>query len=110
MAASLWLSELLSLGPLTPPAEDALLFRKVRRVEPGLGSLIERLEADHREVADLLYAVEELANGLPSTEAEADRKPLAEALGRLHESLLAHLDLEERSLEPALRQLEPWTG
>ena len=91
-------------------AEDAMLFRQVRRVEPELEPVIDRLEAEHRDVAGLLDGVEELADALPETADETSRRPLVEALGRLHDSLLAHLDFEERSLESALRRMPPWGG
>lgn len=91
-------------------AEDALLFREVRRVEPGTEPVIERLEREHRDVAQLLDEVEQLADGLPATEDEEARRPLVAALGRLHQSLLAHLDFEEQSLEATLRRMAPWVG
>ncbi len=91
-------------------AEDAMLFRSVRAAEPQLEPVIGRLEAEHRDVAGSLGRVEELAEALPETEDEADRAPLVEALGSLRESLLAHLDFEERSLESALRRMKPWNG
>jgi hypothetical protein len=85
-------------------AEDALLFPELRRTNPALGPTVDRLEADHRKVSDLLDRVEELANELETDDAQ--RPALVTALDELSTHLLVHLDFEEESITPTLRQ---WT-
>jgi hypothetical protein len=80
--------------------EDAAWFPALRQVNPGLRTVIDRLEADHRLVSELLDAVEAAADRI-ATDAEA-RPALAGALQALAEHLLAHLDYEEQQLNPTL--------
>lgn len=83
------------------------MFPSVRRVAPELGPVIDRLERDHREVAQLLVAVEGAAMAV---EAEGGRERLVVALGSLGTTLLDHLAREERDLEPALARMRSWLG
>ena len=39
-------------------AEDALLFPVLRAADPSIGSVVDRLEADHARVSHLLHVVE----------------------------------------------------
>jgi iron-sulfur cluster repair protein YtfE (RIC family) len=80
--------------------EDAALFPVLRRANPDLGPVLERLNAEHRRVSDLLDEVESAAGAI-----EEDRTRVIEALDALAEQLLAHLDFEEESLGPTLRRL-----
>lgn len=84
-------------------AEDVMLFPALRRANPGLAPVIDKLEADHRRVSDLLDDVERAAAGLTRSEDARERVTLA--LEVLAESLLAHLDYEERNAGPTLRRL-----
>jgi hemerythrin superfamily protein len=86
-------------------AEDRLLFPALREVDPALAPVVDRLEEDHRRVSDLLDAVERSAEEL--TGAAPARTELAGALDVLAEHLLAHLALEEESVEPAMALLSP---
>lgn len=85
--------------------EDVSFFPELRRVNPDLDSVVDKLEADHRVVSDLLDDVEAAARRL--NEASA-RPELADALHWLGEHLLAHLDYEEAKLAPTLRRLRSW--
>lgn len=90
-------------------AEDALLFPAVRREGEGMNPIVDRLEADHRRVSDLLDEVEEACEGpLESEGAACDR--LSAALSELAEHLLEHLDYEEESLRTTLNSWKslPW--
>jgi hypothetical protein len=87
--------------------EDRAVFPSVRRVAPELGPAIDRLERDHRDVADLLVAVEQAAL---SVEDAGGRERLVERLAALQETLLDHLAREERDLEPALARMRSWLG
>ncbi|NJO06729.1 MAG: hemerythrin domain-containing protein [Chloroflexaceae bacterium] len=86
--------------------EDAAWFPALRRINPGLHSVIDKLQADHVVVAQLLDEVEAAAQRLASDETA--RTTLADALHRLAEHLIAHLDYEETSLASTLRSLTTW--
>lgn len=86
-------------------AEDAKLFPALRAANPDLGPVVDRLEADHRRVSDLLDEVEEAADDL-SAEAEAKtRARVASGLDELADHLLEHLAFEEESVEETMRSM-----
>jgi iron-sulfur cluster repair protein YtfE (RIC family) len=87
-------------------AEDVMLFPSLRRADPGIGEVVDRLEHEHRQVSDLLDAVEAAARELTDLDTATARRRVADALDGLAELLLAHLDYEELSIGPALRRLE----
>jgi len=86
-------------------AEDTLFFPSLRAANPAVGGVIDRLEAEHRSVSDLLDAVEAAAAELDGDD-QPSRVRLAEGLTALAEQLLAHLDFEERKARPTIRSLE----
>ena len=86
--------------------EDAHFFPGLRRVNPALRPVIDKLEADHLVIAGHLDAVEAAA-GRISSDAAA-RTELAAALRGLAEHLITHLDYEEANLNPTLRRLTGW--
>jgi hypothetical protein len=88
--------------------EDASLFPAVRRKAPHLGTVVDRLEADHRVVSDLLDAVEAAAHQLDGPDPVAATTRLVDALGVLSGHLLEHLEIEERVLGPVLLSWEQW--
>ena len=90
--------------------EDRAVFPAVERADPELGPTLEKLIADHRVVAEELAAVEEAAALLEGPDEAAARTRLVSALDRLAGHLLEHLELEERSLEPALARMSSWAG
>ena len=85
--------------------EEDLLFPAVRRAAPHLGAAMDRLEADHREVASLLAEVETLADDL---DRESARPEIVDALTRLSAELLAHLAYEEQTIGPVLDGWDVW--
>lgn len=89
--------------------EDAAIFPVLRDRDQALGPVIDRLEADHRVVSDLLDEVEAQARGPLDRENEV-RERLASALDRLASHLLEHLDYEEEALGPTLNEMEAWPG
>lgn len=89
-------------------AEDAALFPMVRRADPSLSPIVDRLEDDHRKVSDLLDEVEKSSLGLESLADVAERKRLADALHALSARLLEHLAFEEESLAPVLATWRQW--
>ena len=90
--------------------EDRALFPEIRRVNPSLGPVVERLQADHRRVAGLLEGVESAVEELDGEDTPAARTQVAAALEALAGHLLAHLDLEEQSVADTLRRWEPRTA
>jgi hypothetical protein len=80
--------------------EDTGLFPTIRRAAPHMRATIDRLQADHRVVSDLLDQVEGVARNLQNT--GDSRARLVDALTTLSTHLLAHLDFEEKALAPIL--------
>jgi iron-sulfur cluster repair protein YtfE (RIC family) len=91
-------------------AEDVLLFPALRATDPAIGPVVDRLEADHRRVSDLLDRVEAAARTLTDTEGETARQDVVESLQDLHGHLLEHLDYEERHAGPTIRRLDRLAG
>jgi hypothetical protein len=88
--------------------EDAHLFPALRRSNPALGPVVDKLEADHRRVADILDEVESGADALVRQDTPAGRDRIVDALNTLAEHLLAHLDYEEKHISPTLRSWARW--
>jgi iron-sulfur cluster repair protein YtfE (RIC family) len=91
-------------------AEDVAFFPELRDTNPALNPVIDRLEADHRRVAELLDEVEAAAKALADDESEPARSAVAAALRALGEKLLSHLDYEERNLETTILRLRDHTA
>jgi hypothetical protein len=89
-------------------AESVLLFPRLRLTNPALGPVVDKLEADHAQVSDLLDDVSAAAADLAGQEEPATRKHLIDALGDLGTVLLAHLDYEEEQIADTLRTWDGW--
>jgi Hemerythrin HHE cation binding domain len=87
-------------------AEDALLFPALREVDPSMEPIVDRLEADHARVSDLLDVIENAALALTGTDGDDARRRVVGGLQDLHGHLLEHLDYEEANAGPAMRRLE----
>jgi hemerythrin HHE cation binding domain-containing protein len=87
-------------------AEDVLLFPTLRAADPSIGPVVDRLEADHARVSDLLDAVEAAARALTDTNGGDARRRVIDGLQDLHVHLLEHLDYEERHAGPTMRRLD----
>jgi hypothetical protein len=90
--------------------EDRALFPELRRTNPSLGPVVDRLQKDHRRVADLLEGVESAIEALDGEDTPAARASVSTALEALAAHLLAHLELEEESVAETLRRWEPVSG
>jgi Hemerythrin HHE cation binding domain len=90
--------------------ESVLLFPQLRRSNPALGPVVDKLEADHARVSDLVDDVTAAAMSLAGEESEKGRKELTTALGNLSDELLAHLDYEEEKISATLRTWPGWPG
>ena len=91
--------------------EDRAIFPVIRRVDPGLEPVVDKLESDHRAVAELVHELEAAAAALEGADdPDAARERVVAALTGLGALLLEHLDYEERSLEGVLGRMESWYG
>ena len=90
--------------------EDAALFPVLRRVNPDLDPVVDKLEADHRQVSVLLDEVEAAAADLTGDDNGEGRARVVVALEALGAALLEHLDFEERSIESTLARMGSWAG
>jgi Hemerythrin HHE cation binding domain len=87
-------------------AEDLLLFPALRAADPSINPVVDRLEADHLRVSDMLDVVEAAARALTDTDVADARRRVIEGLQDLHVHLLEHLDYEELNAGPTIRRLE----
>jgi hypothetical protein len=88
--------------------ESALMFPRLRQSDPALGPVVDKLEADHAAVSDLLDDVSGAAMELAGQEEPAARERLISALADLSVVLLAHLDYEEEQISGTLRTWTSW--
>jgi hypothetical protein len=89
-------------------AESILLFPALRRANPALDPVVDKLEADHLAVSRLLGAVEAAAQALGEREDPARRDHLGQTLQNLSTDLLAHLEFEEEHISGTLRTRSRW--
>jgi hemerythrin-like domain-containing protein len=83
--------------------EDRSVFPHLRRSEAGLEAVIDRLEEEHEQIADLLERVDQALVALVAAEEDGiDR--VGRAMDLLTDALLSHFSYEERELiEPLAR-------
>jgi iron-sulfur cluster repair protein YtfE (RIC family) len=85
-----------------------MLFPALRRANPALNPVVDKLEADHVHVSDLLDEVETAARELSDAENPATRTRLTRALKQLSADLLTHLQYEEDHISDTLRTWSDW--
>lgn len=88
--------------------EDAALFPRVRRADPSLGKVIDKLEEDHLVVHHISERIVSIAERVPTDVSGIARYELVQALNDLERHLLGHLDFEERSIGPILSTWSEW--
>jgi iron-sulfur cluster repair protein YtfE (RIC family) len=88
--------------------EDTAFFPTLRAANPALAPVVDKLEADHRTVSELLDEIEEAAAALDQNDGDAARRRVADGLDALGVQLLTHLDYEEQSAGPTIRRLASW--
>ena len=88
--------------------EDAALFPMVRKHDPTLNSVVDRLEEDHLAVHHITERIAAAADRVVSDASGISRFELVAALTELEEHLLAHLSFEEESLGPLLSTWDRW--
>jgi Hemerythrin HHE cation binding domain len=88
--------------------EDADMFPALRRSNPDLGAVVDRLESDHRAISTLLDKVEASARDLDVASTSDGRDQLVTALRDLATRLLEHLAYEEENIAATMRSWERW--
>jgi hypothetical protein len=88
--------------------EDVMLFPAVRASAPSLSEVVDKLEADHREISGLLDGLEAAARRLDRGDEAATRLQLVALLEELSGQLLGHLAFEEEALAPVLLSWNRW--
>jgi iron-sulfur cluster repair protein YtfE (RIC family) len=89
-------------------AEDWLLFPALRRSSPAMEPVVDKLEADHREVSGHLDEIEAACDALVRDDTAAARDRAVGSLNVLAELLLVHLAYEEEAVAPTLRSWKYW--
>ena len=84
------------------------LFPVLRRTKPELGSVVDKLEADHRKVSGLLDEIEASTDALVAQDETTTRTRVVDAQNDLATDLLAHLAFEEEAIGPILLEMEGW--
>jgi hypothetical protein len=95
----LWLMEFLH-GHHT--GEDEGLWPLVRARNPAAGPLLDSMESDHAHIAPAAAAVTAAAREYAATSSDGPRARLVEALDRLGEVLVPHLDREVAEAMPVV--------
>jgi hemerythrin-like domain-containing protein len=88
--------------------ESAELFPALKRSNPALAPVVDKLDADHRQVSIHLAEVEAACDALARDHDPAARARLVAGLRALATDLLAHLDFEEEHISPTLRTWDGW--
>ena len=88
--------------------EDAAVFPMVRKHDPSLGRVVDRLEEDHLQVHHLTERIAAEADRLAVDPSGDARAAVAASLADLETLLLEHLAVEEVSLGPLLSSWDHW--
>ena len=88
--------------------EDRDMFPALRRSNPDLGEVVDRLESDHRVISTLLDDVEALVKELDEASTHEAREDLVRALRDLSNRLLEHLAFEEDNIAATMRSWVSW--
>lgn len=82
--------------------EDASVFPHLRRAEPDLGPVVDRLHEEHQVIHHLLDALDHALVDLVRDGDESALEALDATIRRLSDRLLSHLAYEERELRGPL--------
>ncbi len=88
--------------------EDAMLFPAIRKQDPTLARVVDKLEEDHLVVHHLTERIAAIADKIPGDPTGISRFELANTLTELEEHLLTHLAFEEASIGPLLSTWNEW--
>jgi hemerythrin-like domain-containing protein len=82
--------------------EDASVFPHLRRAEPDVAPVLDRLQEEHLVIHDLLDRVDTALVSLVQTGDDGALDAVEESLRTLGDRLLSHLAYEERELRGPL--------
>lgn len=88
--------------------EDSSIFPHLRRSDPALGAVLDRLEAEHLVIHDVLEGVDRAL--VAFVDEPEDFTGLQEAVDVLTDTLLSHLSYEEREIVEPLARLGFYPG
>lgn len=88
--------------------EDAAVFPMVRKHDPSLNAVVDRLEEDHLVVHHITERIVAAADRMAADPTDEHRYDVAQQLLALEEHLLSHLAFEEQSLGPLLSTWDSW--
>ncbi|MGH2614310.1 MAG: hemerythrin domain-containing protein [Thermomicrobiales bacterium] len=88
--------------------EDAAVFPMIRKHDPSLSTMIDRLEEDHLTVHHITERIAVVAGKVAGDASGVSRFELVAVLTELEGRLLAHLALEEAALGPILSTWDAW--
>ncbi|MEU5866444.1 LLM class flavin-dependent oxidoreductase [Nonomuraea sp. NPDC047529] len=80
--------------------EDSMVFPKLRRAEPGLAPVLDRLQEEHEAIHKIIERVDRTLVAFVGEPGGLD--DLRTAVDLLSDALLSHLSYEERELVPPL--------
>lgn len=81
------------------------MFPAIRRRDPSLVAVVDRLETDHLQIAALLDTISSSVRAPGEDDAPTQRDVLLSALDGLAAQLLEHLTVEEESLGAVLQEM-----
>jgi iron-sulfur cluster repair protein YtfE (RIC family) len=76
--------------------EDAAIFPHLRQRQPGLREVLDKLDAEHHAIGEVLEEID--AALIHLVQHPADLGPVTEAIDLLTDTLLSHFAYEEREL------------
>ncbi|TDN92437.1 hemerythrin domain-containing protein [Microbacterium sp. BK668] len=80
--------------------EDLMLWDRLTAREPGCAAHVDRMKAQHRDVAERLGRIEPQLAPWVATADPGRRDALARDIESLHDTLVVHLDQEEDDIMP----------
>jgi iron-sulfur cluster repair protein YtfE (RIC family) len=86
--------------------EDYAFFPAIRRSDPEMEPVVDRLEADHRLIATHIESVNQTTRELLNADSHENREKTVVALNELAEHLLEHLRFEEDAIGPTVQSWE----
>ncbi|MGW5153746.1 hemerythrin domain-containing protein [Rhodococcus koreensis] len=95
-------------------AEDEFLWPLIRRLNPGAGALLDRMDADHARISPEIDRLTTAARIYRTDPAPAAQHAVMSALDALEAALLPHLRREEDEMMPVVsrtitrRQWDDW--
>jgi hypothetical protein len=88
--------------------EDESIFPHLRRSQPGLAEVLDRLDAEHHAIGEVFEETD--AALIRLAQHPDDPAPVTEAVDLLTDTLLSHFAYEEREITGSLAQYGFYTG